>query len=234
MKTLREIAVNEQICISYGMNANWQLYNARQEFLSKFYFFNCECESCLNKVEPVSHALKCEKCKENSPVFPIKHSKYDSKCSRCKTMFVDKIDTIRNQIQTSVDLLDKVNLLFSKGDDTDFKKVKIILNDIKEKFEKVLYKHNQKFQLVEQQLSICCKLLNEYEESVKHAENALEILNYELNEHYSNNFNSLIKLIDRQVMLFRACSENPKNLDHLKLDYLRNLKKGDLIYYLIN
>ena len=74
-------------------------------------------------------------------------------------------------------------------------------------------------------------MLNANEEAVEHSEKAYEILhNYELNEHYSGNFNSLIKLIDRQVILFRACSNNPKNLDHLKLDYLRNLKKGLYFY----
>lgn len=235
LKTLREIKVGEQINISYGCNVKWNTFNARQEFLSKFYFFDCECVSCINRLNPVSHALKCEKCTNNdqdSPVFPIKHTKYDSKCARCQTMFTNRFESVKSQTQSSVDLLEKVKLLLEKGDDSDFKKIKIILNDIKDKFERVFYKHNQKLQLVENLSSICCKLLNELEESVQHAEKALEIISQELNEHYSSNFNSLIKLIDRQVMLFRACSENPKNLDHLKLDYLRNLKKG--LYSKIN
>lgn len=225
LKTLCEIAAGEQINISYGTNCNWHSVQERAEFLSKFYFFSCECKSCAAGLQPVCQALKCEKCKD-APVHPIKHSKYDSKCQVCKTMFVGRFEAAKKQTQGSVDLLDKINLLFSKGDETDFKKLKIILNDIRSKFEKVFYKHNSKLQLVEQQLSICCKLLGENEESVQHSERALEILGYELNEHYSGNFNALIKLIDRQVILFRACSDNPKNLDHLKLDYLKNLKKG--------
>ena len=225
LKTLREIDAGEQINITYGCNWQWHSLQERAEFLSKFYFFSCECKSCLASVQPTCQALKCEKCKD-APVHPIKHSKYDSKCQVCKTMFVARFEAVRKQTQGSVDLLDKINLLFSKGDETDFKKLKIILNDIRSKFEKVYYKHNQKLQLVEQQLSICCKLLGENEEAVQHSERALEILGHELNEHYSGNFNALIKLIDRQVILFRACSDNPKNLDHLKLDYLKNLKKG--------
>ena len=226
LKTLREINAGEQIRITYGVHAQWKPYSDRQEFLSKFYFFNCDCKSCAAHLQPVCHALKCEKC-DDAPVFPVKHSKYDSKCAKCQTMFVNRFESVRKDTQSSVDLLDKINLLFSKGDDSDFSKVKIILNDIKkQKFEKVFYKYNQKLQLVEQQLSLCCKLLNEHEEAVEHAEEALKILSQELNEHYSGNFNSLIKLIDRQVILFRACSVSPKNLDHLKLDYLRNLKKG--------
>lgn len=225
LKTLREIEPGEQINISYGCNWQWHTVQERHEFLNKYYFFNCECKSCQAGLNPQCQALKCEKCKD-APVYPVKHSKYDSKCQVCKTMFVGRFEAVKKQTQGSIDLLDKINLLFSKGDQTDFKKLKIILNDIRAKFEKVFYKNNQKLQLVEQQLSICCKLLGENEEAVRHSERALDILGHELNEHYSGNFNTLVKLIDRQVILFRACSDNPKNLDHLKLDYLKNLKKG--------
>ena len=151
LKTLREIKPGESINISYGCNWRWHSFAERQEFLSKFYFFDCECKSCTSYLNPICHALKCEKCSD-APVYPNKHSKYDSKCSRCLTMFASKFELTKSQTQSSVDLLDKVNFLFSKGDDTDFKKVKIILNDIKQKFEKHFYKYNQKLGLVEQQV----------------------------------------------------------------------------------
>ena len=112
LKTLREIKEGEQLCISYGCNWRWNNYDDRQEFLNKFYFFNCECDSCFNRLSPPAHALKCPKCPEESAIYPIKHSKYDSKCSKCQTMFLNQFETIKNQTQLSVDLLEKVNKFF--------------------------------------------------------------------------------------------------------------------------
>ncbi|XP_044252306.1 SET and MYND domain-containing protein DDB_G0273589-like [Tribolium madens] len=109
--SIRPLTGNLSISENYGPIFTRIKLPQRQRTLSGRYWFNCQCQACLEDWPLLSNEsnyvkrLKCPNCSFLFPVFPE-----IEKCPKCQTNIsfrelTDKLDWCKNQFQTGIDLV---------------------------------------------------------------------------------------------------------------------------------
>ena len=70
LRCISNIAKHEQVCISYGLHYKYDRWCERRRQLKQSYCFDCECNACHERRQPIMHAFTCtRRHRRGSPAF---------------------------------------------------------------------------------------------------------------------------------------------------------------------
>lgn len=83
LSSIEKINKSDEILNSYGMFSKWQGFDYRSNYLLQNYYFNCNCKSCINKIEPTIRSFRCYTC--NGPIITekLEDTSQSTNCSKC-------------------------------------------------------------------------------------------------------------------------------------------------------
>lgn len=101
IKASKEIFIGEEIVLCYGPNYQTHSLKDRKAQLKKLYYFDCNCECCLNLIECPQIAFKCSDCEG-----PLILDKCDCSghCLSCQSKIVNVSDRIEKVEQAKEEL----------------------------------------------------------------------------------------------------------------------------------
>ena len=233
MHALRDIKVSEELYHCYGTHHKWQLKSKRQKLLSESYYFKCSCSACEANLQPLTKALKCNKCDggvvaDGSLV-----------CMNCKSIDHLDVQKIITETETGLKMLKLGNGYVEKAE-SDKSKYLLAEQAYKEAlviYSTVLFAVNKEITTVVKKLRHCAIKTSKYDEAVEYSKQLLQTIVFEYDERDYRVFNALMQLINCQKSLYlsvKAKTPVDKNkLNLLKTELLLNLDKIDELRNLI-
>ncbi|KAI1299197.1 SET and MYND domain-containing protein 4 [Halotydeus destructor] len=201
---IKDIDEGEELSISYGMFYKWHTFSERQSMLRQSYFFECQCPSCIDQLEPTVNAYKCSKC--SGPVIMLDEI---PKCLDCKQVNTLDVAVISEQLSEVSRL---VPISAKCLEEQSEKKLLIgekLLVDAHSKLKKVLFKHNTQIAITLDMLAVFNKKLKRNREAINHASEFLELTKINFDEDVYM-FNATLKLLDCYILALIA--EDPESV----------------------
>ncbi|RWS10964.1 SET and MYND domain-containing protein 4-like protein [Dinothrombium tinctorium] len=190
LSAVRDIEQGEKITISLGVTFRSHALAARLKYLKENYFFECKCIACSAQWQSKCNAFKCPQC--HGPVV-----KESETCLQCGKRTIEDFSSLEIEL-IKVITSAKSGAMCLIHKQPDLRRAEHILVECYRALVPLLYPCNKHFGYVNDQLSLCYKLMKKFEWSVKYAREALNCIEQEFGEENFNYLNALLKLIDRE------------------------------------
>ena len=232
---IKDIESNSEITFSYGGNYRWQIMSERKRMLKNSYFFDCQCEACSARRQPVSNALVCSEC--SGPVV----SDGPMTCQKCgevdhlnlKSILGDTEACLKMAklgttfLDIGIKAMDVVDKNRDASERTDFEAAEKALTEAYNGLKCIMYAGHPELDRINEKLSQVYLKLENYEKVVEISAKIFHNLASTYDLTYYKVFNSLFRLVVYQSLLYSSLKTkkplDKNRINTLKTDALKNL-----------
>lgn len=186
IKTNRKVQKYSWLCFSYGAHHMYQTLSKRKKLLFDTYFFDCQCEACVNGLEPFSNMIICFHCKAEI------YSSKQEYCNLCSTKIVrSEIEKLTKEVNKKVNQIEKS----LKEKDLNYEILNNFIIELlqnEKKLESFLHSSNKTLERIYFVLFACYRRLNDYQKLYEAASSYWRCLLTKLDYFDLMSFNNLI------------------------------------------